>query len=118
MILERLGLPVPSRRSLYNKIAYIRRTLTQYSSEFSTKDLRGWGETLSGSIGEDGAFAIGSTIDDSAGEDGIPNFQVTVSTRRLLKLLESSGQWPLHMDGTYKLTWQGFPVLISGTTDA
>ena len=41
MKLERLGLPVPSRGSLYNKIAYIRRTLTQYSSEFSTKDLGG-----------------------------------------------------------------------------
>ena len=103
---------------MYNKIAYIRRTLTQYSSEFSTKDLRGWAETLSGSTGEDEAFVIGSTIDDSAGEDGIPNFQVTVSTRRLVKLLDRSGQWPLHVDGTYKLTWQGFPVLISGITDA
>ena len=74
MKLERLGLPVPSHRSLYNKIAYIRRTLTQCSSEFTTKDLRGWAETLSGSTGEDEAFVIGSTIDDSAGEDGIPNF--------------------------------------------
>ena len=116
--MERLGLPVPSRRSLYNKIAYIRRTLTQYSSEFSTKDLRGWAETLNGSTSEDEAFVIGSTIDDSAGEDGIPNFQVTVSTRRLVKLLDRSGPWPLHVDGTYKLTWQGFPVLISGITDA
>ena len=74
MKLEQLGLPVPSRKSLYNKIAYIRRTLTQYSSEFSTKDLKGWAETLSGSTGEDEAFVISSTIDDSAGEDGIPNF--------------------------------------------
>ena len=35
-----------------------------------------------------------------------------------MKLLDRSGQWPLHVDGTYKLTWQGFPVLISGITDA
>ena len=103
---------------MYNKIAYIRRTLTQYSSEFSTKDLRGWAETLSGSTGEDEAFAIGSTVDDNASEDGIPNFEVTVSTRRLVKLLDKSGQLPLHVDGTYKLTWQGFLVLISGITDA
>ena len=118
MKLERLGLPIPSRRSLCNKIAYIRRTLTQYSSEFSTKDLRGWTETLSGSTGEDEAFVIGSTIGDNAGEDGIPNFKVAVSTKRLVKLLDRSGRCPLHVDGIYKLTWQGFLVLISGIKDA
>ena len=35
-----------------------------------------------------------------------------------MKLLDRSSQWPLHVDGTYKLTWQGFLVLISGITDA
>ena len=35
-----------------------------------------------------------------------------------MKLLDRSSQWPLHVDGIYKLTWQGFPVLISGLTDA
>ena len=34
-----------------------------------------------------------------------------------MKLLEKSDSWPLHVDGTYKLTWQGFPVLIFGITD-
>ena len=74
MKLERLGLPIPSCRFLYNRIAYIRRTLTQYSSESNTKDLRGWAETLSCSIGETKVFVIGSIVDDSVGEDGIPNF--------------------------------------------
>ena len=46
----------------------------QYSSEFSTKDLRGLAETMSGSTGEDEALVIGSIVDDSAREDGIPNF--------------------------------------------
>ena len=32
MKLEWLGRLVPSHRSLYNKMAYIKRTLTQYSS--------------------------------------------------------------------------------------
>ena len=35
-----------------------------------------------------------------------------------MKLLGRLGQWPLHMDGTYRLTWQGFLVLISGIIDA
>ena len=118
MKLERLGLPVPSRRSLYNRIAYLKRTVTTDSSEFSTKDLRDWAETLSSTLEEDAPLVIGQNVDDNTGEDGIPNFQVTVSTRRLVKLLEKSDCWPLHVDGTYKLTWQGFPVLISGITDA
>ena len=92
MKLEQLGLPAPSCKSLYSKIAYIRGTLTQYSSEFSTKDLKGWAETLSGSTKEDEALVIGSIVDDSVGEDGIPNFQVTVSTKRLVKLLDRTGQ--------------------------
>ena len=62
-------------------------------------------ETISSSIGEDEALVIGSIVDYSAGEDGIPNFEVTVSTKRLVKLLEKSSKWPLHVDGTYKL-WE------------
>ena len=34
-----------------------------------------------------------------------------------MQLLGKTRHWPLHIDGTYKLTWQGFPVLISGITD-
>ena len=117
MKLERHGLPVPSHRALYNKIAYIRRTLTKDSSKFNTKDLRDWAETLSGSIDEDAALVIGQHIEDSAVEDRVPSFQVTLSTRRLVQLLKKTRHWPLHIDGTYKLTWQGFPVLISGITD-
>ena len=53
MKLERHGLPVPSHRAFYNKIAYIGRALTKDSSKFNTKDLRDWAEALSGSIDED-----------------------------------------------------------------
>ena len=35
-----------------------------------------------------------------------------------MKLLDKSYQWPLHMDGIYKRTWQGFSVLILGIIDA
>ena len=41
-----------------------------------------------------------------------------MSTKRLVKLFDNSNQWPLYVDGTYKLTWQGFLVLISGITNA
>ena len=74
MKLEWLGLLVPSHRLLYNIIAYIRRTLKQYSLEFGTKDLRGWAAILSGCTSEDEALVIGSIVDDGVDEDGIPNF--------------------------------------------
>ena len=35
--LEWLGLPILSRRSFYNRIACLQRTITKDSSEFSTK---------------------------------------------------------------------------------
>ena len=42
---------------------------------------------------------------------------MTVSTRRLLQLLGKTRHWFLHIDGTYKLIWKGFLVLISSIID-
>ena len=115
---ERLELPVPSRRSLCNRIAYLWKTIKKDSSEFSTKDLRDWAETLSCTIEEGAPFVIGQNVQDNTGEDRVANFQVMVSEGRLVKSLNKSSRWPLHMDGIYNLTWQGFLVLILGMTYA
>ena len=111
------GFPTPSRKALYNKIANIRRALTLDNSKFNTKDLRDWAEAFSGSINGDVALVIGQNMEDCAAKDGVPRFQVIVSTRRLAQLLGKTRHWPLHIDGTYNLTWQGFPVLILGITN-
>ena len=42
-------------------------------------------------------------------------FSLSISTKFLLKLMLTT--WHLCADATYKLICQGFPVLISGTTD-
>ena len=97
-------LPVPSRKALYNKIAYIRRALTINNSKFKTKDLRDWGEAFSGRIDKDAKLVIGQNIEDSATMDGVPKFQMTMSTRRLVQLLGKTKHRPLHTDETYKLT--------------
>ena len=34
-----------------------------------------------------------------------------------MQLLGRTRHWALYIDGTYKLTWQGFLVLILGITD-
>ena len=74
MKLERHGLPAPRCKALYNKIAYMRRTLTMDSSKFNSKDLKDWAEALSGSIDEDATLVIGQSIEDSAAEDVAPRF--------------------------------------------
>lgn len=44
-----------------------------------------------------------------------PFFRFFVSTKTLLKLSCDANH--IHADATYKLVWQGFPVLLLGTTD-
>lgn len=43
------------------------------------------------------------------------SFAFVVSTKRFLK--NTSGQSNLSADGTYKITWQGFPLIVVGTID-
>ena len=42
-------------------------------------------------------------------------FRIFISTKRLLKLATKSNN--IHADGTYKLIWEGMPVLIIGNSD-
>ncbi|CAK1595795.1 unnamed protein product [Parnassius mnemosyne] len=44
-----------------------------------------------------------------------PSFRLALSTKKLLNIACSTDI--LHIDATYKLIWQGFPVLVLGTTD-
>ena len=66
--------------------------------------LRDWAETLSCTMKEAVPLLTGQNVKENAGEDGVPSFYVTVSTRRLVKLLDKLGRYPLHVDGTCKLT--------------
>lgn len=61
----------------------------------------------------DTAFVINYFIDDDL-HNG--KFQFMVSSKTLLKLTLKENLI-IHADTTYKLTWQGFPVLLVGTTD-
>ena len=50
---------------------------------------------------------------DIENED-MPCFNVIISTKRLL---EKTFSKHIHADSTYKLVWEGMPVIIIGTTD-
>lgn len=44
-----------------------------------------------------------------------PGFKFFVSTKQLLALATSASH--VHVDGTYKLVWQGYPIIQIGNTD-
>lgn len=54
--------------------------------------------------------------DEEKGEDNDENkFRIFISSVRLLNIASMSSH--INADATYKLIWQGYPVLIIGTTD-
>ena len=72
---------------------------------------------------EDEAFVVNHKIvyeddydeemDEEDEDTDANSFYIFISTKRLLKLASNSTK--IHADATYKLIWQGFPVLIVGT---
>lgn len=63
---------------------------------------------------DDEVFVCG--FESNSLESEFRYFRIAVSTKRLLKL--GSRSQSIHTDATYKLIWQGFPVLIVGYSDA
>ena len=53
-------------------------------------------------------------------EIGVEQFRIAISTRRLLGLTGEQGKqehFTIQVDSTYKLIWNGFPVLVFGFND-
>ncbi|CAF4755873.1 unnamed protein product, partial [Rotaria sp. Silwood2] len=53
--------------------------------------------------------------DEDVEEDEGNKFRIFISSLRSLNITSQSSH--IHADATYKLVWQGFPILIVGTTD-
>lgn len=58
-----------------------------------------------------------SDLSDSGSDEasGGMKFRIAVSTLRLLKQAESTDR--LHADATYKMNWEGMPVMVIGSSD-
>ena len=61
----------------------------------------------------DKPYVFSSEYPDSPGES---RFRLLFSSKRLLRLAKCTEN--LHIDATYKITWNGFPLLIVGGSDA
>jgi hypothetical protein len=112
------------------KMSQLRNYLANYkrkkygSSTISLGELEHWCEQTSNIPDEeDVPFVVSYVIiydeecddDEEADDEERSKFRIFISTKRLLK--HASGAKKLHVDATYKLIWQGFPVLIIGTSD-
>lgn len=62
------------------------------------------------------AFVVDYELSEESEADGHAVFRFFIYSKKLLRMTLEHGKH-LHSDTTYKLVWEGFPVLIVGTTD-
>lgn len=117
MILEQIGgLPIqqPSARQLNNFLAQLNKDKFG-SSTISLGEVESWCSANKDIPNDlDKPFVAGFEIVEEDGSIG-NLFRYFVTTKRLLETATMSDK--LHADATYKLIWQGFPVIVCGTTD-
>lgn len=95
------------------QIRHILKTmeLTKIPPTFSFGELIEWLKSQTNvPEGLDDAFIVDWTF-----EKNDESFAFVISTPRLLK--NTAEQKNLSADGTYKITWQGFPLIVVGTLD-
>ncbi|KAB0800466.1 hypothetical protein PPYR_06206 [Photinus pyralis] len=110
-ILIKKQIALPSKTQLNNYLSSLRKV--KYGSNvMSLGELENFClENAKVPDDVDAAFVVSYQV----GYEEQPFFRFFVSTKNLLKL--SCDAHHIHADATYKLVWQGFPVLLLGTTD-
>lgn len=113
--LDRYGFDQPKKTQLYNVLQYHKRKIGG-CTEMNTHQFEEWCRSKSdipGASEPDRAFVV--AFETGVNEDGDATIKLFASTRRLLGLAKLNDR--IHVDGTYKLNWNKFPVLVAGTTD-
>ena len=67
-----------------------------------------WARNVGAPTSQEAPLVRGQHHEHLPGVDGIPRFQVTLSSNRLVQVLEQAAEWPLHGNDTYKLVQQDF----------
>ena len=104
----------PDMIQLYNKISHTKKILRKTEKIVTTHDLRNKLSLHTDKPESDiEAFVPYYSIDDDK-DDEDTRFMVVFATGKTLSLLKSGNQ--LHVDATYRLVWQGYPVLVCGVS--
>ncbi|XP_031357818.1 uncharacterized protein LOC116181586 [Photinus pyralis] len=92
------------------------RSKTLGASTISAGELSNWCSANSNvPSNEDQPYVLDFKIDVDDADFLKQDLKIVLSTKRLLKLLGEVDK--VQADATYKLVWQGYPVLIVGTSD-
>lgn len=105
------GIHLPTKRQLYNYLSD-RRAQKFGKSGIFLGELEQWIFERTAIPEDDNEVFV---VSYHVIEGDQPSFRFNLSTKTLLKTILSTEL--IHTDATYKLIWQGFPVLIVGTTD-
>lgn len=109
------GFEQPSRIQLKNYLSsYKRKKFGNFS--ISLGELINWCRERSSEVTDLDSFVVTNHFIDHNDESGISTVRIFCTTKRLLDLTKHVNH--LASDATYKLNWQGYPVLVVGSTDA
>lgn len=113
--LTKLGGEIPTMNQLNNFLSQRRKGVSG-AKPFSLGDLQ---QLLDGKReipdSDTAPFIVDVFIPEDVNDSDEVRFCFFVSSKRLLRNIVKGNR--LHADSTYKLIWEGFPVLIIGTTD-
>lgn len=113
--IRREKLPVPKKVQLVSFLQALR--LKKFgAATVSAADLVSWCEERTDLPSDvDEVFVVDFQVRADSYDVNEQQVRVVLSTRRLLSFCKESRM--VQCDATYKLLWNGFPVLIAGTTD-
>ena len=113
--------PEPSKTQLNNKIQYERRRVQATSNIMTTRALREAIKAFNDKADldefglpadEKTPYVIAYNVDDETDD---VEFYVIFTTRKISKRIENDGN--VHVDATYRINWQDYPLLIYGVTE-
>ena len=103
----------PDMIQLYNKVSHVKKLLLKSEKILTTHDLRRKiAQHIEKPESEVSPYIPYHMIEDEDDED--TRLIVIFATDKILSYLKTGRQ--VHVDATYRLTWQGYPVLICGVT--
>jgi SWIM zinc finger len=106
--------PLPTVLQLRNYVAGVRKTSSLNGAITLSDLITLCSKYTSVPLNEDETFILDFSYNLEMGL--VNGFQIIFSTKRLLRLAQHARN--VHVDGTYKLVYQGYPVLIIGFSDA
>ena len=110
------GKPEPDMQQLYNKIQHIKTKLQKSENILTSHDLRTkLAEHLDVPESEIDSYIPYQNIQDEDDSEDT-RFMAVFATKKTLDRLKFDKTF--HVDATYRLTWQRWPLLVAGVTSA